>query len=515
VSRQTHLPQPIWPPRIDGEPEGLPRRLALLVAAAFFMENLDGTIISTAAPRMAHSLGVQPVDLNIAITAFLLTLAVLVPGSGWLADRFGSRRVFVAAIAVFTLASAGCAASMNLEQLTVMRVLQGAGGAMMVPVGRLVVLRATAKHDLIRAISYLTWPGLVAPVMAPAIGGAIVTYASWRWIFLLNVPLGLVALLFARRIVPDVRAPARVPLDWVGFLLCAGGIAALVVAMERIGVGHVVWGPVLLGLAGSVVLLGLSVRHLLRTPTPLLNLRICRLPTFRVMASGGSVGRLVVSAVPFLATLTFQVGFGWSPLRSGLLVISLFVGNLLIKPATTPLLHRFGFRPMLLVSTVGVIVSLLLCALLRPGTQTALIAAVLVIHGIFRSTSFAAYNSIAYAEVGDREMNDANTLATTLQQLATGLGVAITALVLRAAADLLAVGGATADTAADRWLGLRSVASGGTLDYSLAFVLLALIMVPCLVEALRLPRTAGHQITGTRAPRPVPSRRSDVDSQDE
>ncbi len=462
------------------EPGGLPRGLALLVAAAFFMENLDGTIISTAAPRMAGSFGVAPVQLNIAITAFLLTLAVLVPGSGWLADRFGSRRVFVAAIAVFTLASAGCALSQDLTQLTAMRVLQGAGGAMMVPVGRLVVLRVTAKHDVIRAISYLTWPGLVAPVLAPAIGGAIVTYASWRWIFLINVPLGVVALLFARRMVPDVRA-ARIPLDRVGFLGAAGAIAALVMAMERVGTGAVDWYPVLAGLALSGLLLAGTVRHLLRTgdnrTPPLLNLRILRLPTFRVMAGGGSIGRLVVSAVPFLATLTFQVGFGWSPLRSGVLVISLFVGNLLIKPATTPLLHRFGFQRVLLVSTIGVILSLLLCALVEPATPVSVIAGILMIHGVFRSSSFAAYNSIAFAEVSDSRLNDANTLATTLQQLSAGLGVAVAALVLRAA---------------------HEIGPGGAADYRWAFGLLAVIMLPALVEAVRLPRTAGDQITGSR-----------------
>jgi MFS family permease len=474
-----------------GEPgapaaDGLPRRLALLVAGAFFMENLDGTIISTAAPRIATSLHVAPVEINIAITAYLLAMAVLVPGSGWLADRYGSRRVFVAAVALFTLASAGCAASFSLRELVAMRVLQGMGGAMMVPVGRLVVLRATAKPDIIRAISYLTWPGLVAPVFAPVVGGLIVSHASWRWIFLLNVPLGLVALALAPRLVPEVRLRTT-GFDWTGFALSAGAIAALVVAMEQVGVGPIRWPEVGLGLALAAILLALAVRHLLRAARPLLNLAILRLATLRVMAAGGSMSRAVISAVPLLATLMFQVGFGWTPVRSGLLVISLFVGNLAIKPVTTPLLHRFGFRAVLVAAVVGLVLSLLLCALIRPSTPLVVIALVLMVHGVFRSSSFAGYNSIAYADVGDRDLNDANTLVTTLQQLATGLGVALTALAIRAGAGLLGLAG--------RRSAASGAAPGGWSEYQVAFLLLAVLMACCLVGILRLPRTAGHQIT--------------------
>ena len=216
---------------------GVHRGLALLVAGAFFMEILDGTVIAPAAPHIAADFGVPAVAINVAITAYVLTLAVLIPISGWLADRFGARRVFMTAIAIFTVASVGCAAAVNLPMLVATRVLQGVGGAMMVPVGRLVVLRTTAKPDLVRAIAYLTWPALLAPVLAPALGGVLSTYASWRWIFVINVPLGVAGLLLARRLVPDVRADEPPPLDWRGFALTALGVAALVVGLEDIGGG--------------------------------------------------------------------------------------------------------------------------------------------------------------------------------------------------------------------------------------------------------------------------------------
>jgi MFS family permease len=227
------------------------RGLAVLVAGAFFMEILDGTVISTAAPPMAASFGVRSLDINVTITAYLLTLAVFIPVSGWLADRFGGRTVFAGAIAVFTIASASCAASTSLSELTMMRVVQGIGGAMMVPVGRLIVLRATSKADLIQAIAYLTWPALLAPVAAPAIGGALATYASWRWIFLLNVPLGATALLCALRMVPNSRTDTSRALDWWGFVLVSGGLAALLSGLELVTSARVPWAEVLAGVAAG------------------------------------------------------------------------------------------------------------------------------------------------------------------------------------------------------------------------------------------------------------------------
>ncbi|HEY5049816.1 MAG TPA: MFS transporter, partial [Acidothermaceae bacterium] len=290
------------------------RGVALLVAGAFFMENLDGTIIATAAPRMADSLGVRPVDLNVVITAYLLTLSVFIPVSGWLADRFGARTIFGTAIAVFTVASGLCAISTSLGELTGVRVLQGIGGAMMVPVGRLVVLRKTTRAELIDAFAYLTWPALAAPVIAPALGGLLTTYASWRWIFVINLPLGVAALLVTTRIVSNEPHVDQTPMDWQGFALTGVGLATLVTSLELVAARRVEWFYV--GTAGAVAIItiALAVRHLRRTEHPLVELASLRIPTFRVTALGGSLFRLAIGAVPFLLPLMFQDAFGWSPL---------------------------------------------------------------------------------------------------------------------------------------------------------------------------------------------------------
>lgn len=459
------------------------RALALLVAGAFFLENLDGTVLSTAAPRIADTFGVAAVEVNVAMTAYLLALAVLIPASGWAADRFGSRRVFFTAIATFTVASAACAASDSLWELSATRVLQGVGGAMMVPVGRLVVLRVTAKADLITAIAYLTWPALVAPVLGPAVGGLLTTYASWRWIFLINVPLGLVALALVPRLVPDIFGARRTRLDLGGFLLVGLGLGLAVAGLEVLGL-HAPDGRVVGGCCGAgAVLLGLGVRHLLRRSDPLVDLRILRVRTFRASSVSGSAGRLVVSAVPFLLTLTFQVGWGWTPVRAGVVVAALFFGNLGIKPLTTPMLHRFGFRPVLVASGVGCGLTLLVSALLGPASPVGLVVVVLVISGICRSVLFTAYNSLAFADVPSADMTHANTLAATLQQLSIGLGLTVTALALRLAQPL------------SRALGITGPAG----PYRVAFVLMALILVAPVIQSARLPRQAGSAVTTARA----------------
>ena len=459
----------------------LNRPLALLVAGTFFMENLDGTIIATAAPAIAADLGVAPVDVNLAMTAYLVTIAVGIPVSGWLTDRFGGRRVLVAAIAVFTVASLLCALSVNLPMLVAMRVLQGAGGALMVPVGRLVVLRATAKRDLLDAVAYLTWPALVAPVIAPALGGWIITVTTWHWIFLINLPLGVVALVVAARIVPALEEePSVPPLDWLGFSLCAGTLAALLIGLELLGPQYAA-GPLAptATLAGAGLLGVLTAAWLRRTAHPLLRFGALRLQSFRVSNVGGGVYRMVICAVPFLLPLMFQVGFGWSPVRAGLLVLLLFLGNVLIKPATSPLIRTFGFRSVLIGSVIGGLATFAAIATLRADTPLVLTGAVLVLSGIFRSIGFSAYNSLQFADLDTADMTDANTLASTLQQVAVGLGVAVGAVILRAVD--LAAGPAT----------LAPVT-----PYALAFVVLAVLMLHPLIEALALHRAAGNEVAG-------------------
>jgi EmrB/QacA subfamily drug resistance transporter len=452
------------------------RGLALLVAGAFFMENLDGTIIATAAPRMADSLGVDAIDLNATITVYLLTLAVFIPVSGWLADRFGGRIVFCGAIAVFTLASALCALSTTLPELTAMRVLQGLGGAMMVPVGRMLVLNATSKPDLMAAIAYLTWPALAAPVIAPVLGGLLVTYASWRWIFVVNLPLGLIAFLVALRRVPDVRHDRPAPLDWWGFALTAAGLGATVFGLELLTGAQVDWLLFTASTTSGAVLLGIAVHHLRRSTHPLIDLRVLRLPTFRVTSVGGSLFRLAIGALPFLLPLMFQESFGWSPLKAGLLVIAVFVGNLGIKPMATRLMRRFGFRPVLVAANAGSGLTILLCAFVTARTPVVLIVVLLVTSGALRSIGFTAYNTIAFADIPAAGMTNANTLAAAVQQLTMGLGVAAGSLALR-------VGASLSDDATSRTA------------FGVAFGLMAVLTFIAAAESLRLDRRAGWAVS--------------------
>jgi EmrB/QacA subfamily drug resistance transporter len=444
-----------------------PRKVALLVAGAFFMEILDASILTPAIPAIAGQFGVEAVDVNVAITAYLVTVAVLIPASGWMADRFGIRRVFIAAIAVFTLASVGCALSVSLPMLVGMRIAQGVGGAMMVPVGRLAVLRFSGKADLVRAIAVLTWPALAAPVLAPVLGGAIATVGSWRWIFLVNIPLGIIGFGLALKLIRGEPAPGRIPLDWPGIVALGGGIAAALIALEHIRVSGTDWLLVGVCGAGAVVLLAAAVWHLLRTTTPLVKLRVLRVRTLRITVSAGSLYRLVITAVPFLLPLQFQLQFGWTPFAAGLMVAALFAGNLTIKPVTTPLMRRFGIRTVLLVNGAASVGCFGLLAALRPGMPVVLIAAVLYLSGALRSIGFTAYNSLAFSDVEGDELTHANTLNASVQELAAGLGIALAALLL-----------------------------SQLTSYALTFLVLGALMAITLVESLRLPGDAGSHVSG-------------------
>jgi EmrB/QacA subfamily drug resistance transporter len=453
------------------------RGLALLVAGAYFMEILDATVIAPAAPHIAADLGVPAVGVNVAITAYVLTLAVLIPISGWLTERFGARRVFMAAVAIFTLASAGCAAAVSLPMLVATRVLQGVGGAMMVPVGRLMVIRTTAKTDLVKAIAYLTWPALVAPLLAPALGGVLSTYASWRLIFLINLPLGLAALVVARRLVPDMRADNPGRLDWRGFLLAAAGLATLVVGMEAVAAPHPDWPFAIVSLLIAVSLLCTTVGYLLRTDRPLVQLRDLRIRTYRATALGGSVFRAVITAIPFLLPLYFQLGFGWNAAHAGLIVIALFAGNIGIKPVTTPLMRRFGIRLVMLGAVLASAACLVGMAFLRATTPLPVLLVLLVLSGTFRSIGFTAYNTVAFADVPPDRMTSANTLMSAVQELGAGLGVAVAAVLVQVGA---AVG----------------IFAGSGSAFRFAFVVLAVLLAGPAAEALALPRTAGNVVAG-------------------
>ncbi len=407
--------------------------IALLVAGAMFMEQLDGTVIATALPRMAMSFGTAAVDLNIGMSAYLLTVAVFIPASGWITDRFGARVVFACAIATFTIASVLCAASDSLWEFTAARVLQGIGGAMMVPVGRLIVLRNTEKEHLIRAIAFLTWPALTAPVVGPPLGGLITTYSSWHWIFLINVPLGLIGLALALVLIPNAREPRRGAFDWSGFLLTGLASFALMYSLETIGRSRTDWritGPLL---AVSLCCGVYAVRHALRVAHPLLDLAPFRVPSFAVTVSGGLLFRAAISAAPFLLPLMFQLGFGLDPLTSGLLLLAVFAGNLGMKPATSPVLGRFGFRRTLIWNGVLAIATIMACGLLTPLTPWAIVVAILFLSGLTRSMEFTTINALSFSDLSKSAMSGANTLFSMLQQMGNALGIAGGAIMLRVA----------------------------------------------------------------------------------
>jgi EmrB/QacA subfamily drug resistance transporter len=408
--------------------------IALLVAGAFFMEQLDGTVIATALPQMAQSFGVAPVDLNIGMSAYLLTVAVFIPASGWVTDRFGARTVFAAAIVTFTAASVLCAASPTLWTFTAARVLQGIGGAMMVPVGRLIVLRNTEKQHFVRMIAYLTWPALAAPVVGPPLGGLITQVSSWPWIFLLNVPLGVAALALALVLIPNAKDGRDGGFDWTGFALTGFASFSLMYSLEAIGHGAVNWlvtAPlVAAGFAAAIY----AVRHALRAAHPLLDLSAFKVPSYAVTVSGGVLFRLAIGAVPFLLPLMFQVGFGLSPLDAGLLVLAVFAGNIGMKPGTSFVLGRFGFRNTLIWNGWLGIATVFACGLLTAQTPVAVTVAVLFANGLTRSMEFTTINAVSFCDVDSARMSGANTLFSMVQQMGNALGVAGAAVLLRAAA---------------------------------------------------------------------------------
>ncbi|SAL42760.1 MFS transporter [Caballeronia telluris] len=457
--------------------------IVALVAATFFMENLDGTIIATALPQMARSFGVHPADMSLGITSYLLTLAVFIPISGWAADRFGLRTVFGSAIAVFTAASVLCATTGTLHSFAAARVLQGIGGAMMVPVGRLAVLRATPKDGLMRAIAIITWPGLVAPVIGPPLGGFITTYSSWRWIFYLNLPLGLIGLFVALRYLDNTRENAGRRFDLPGFALCGLACTTLLYAMELIGRNDTPWTQTSVLVAVGAVSGVAAWLHLRRAKEPVVELSALKVKTFAVAMGGGSLFRISISAVPFLLPLMFQVGFGMDAFASGLLTLAVFAGNLSMKLVTTPVMRRFGFRSVLIVNGTLAALSLAAMSLLSPSTPKSVIVVVLFLSGLARSLQFTALNTLSFADVPKAQMSGASALSSTLFQMTMGIGVAAGAIALRIA----------------QWLHGHDSQSVTPADFSVAFLIVAVIGLVGIADLFGLARDAGAVVSGHRA----------------
>ncbi|MGA3309746.1 MAG: DHA2 family efflux MFS transporter permease subunit [Xanthobacteraceae bacterium] len=456
------------------------RVVPLIVAVALFMENMDSTVISTSLPAIARALGTNPLALKLAVTSYLLALAIFIPASGWTADRFGARNVFRIAIGVFVLGSIGCALSRSLEEFVLARIIQGMGGAMMTPVGRLILVRSIDKRLLVNAMSLVTIPALVGPICGPPLGGFITTYASWHWIFLINVPIGLLGMVLATRYMPDVRAERPAPFDYVGFVLSGLGIGGLAFGLSVMGLEFLPAGVVaaLLGVgAASAAAYVVYARH---KAAPILDLRLLKLPTFRASIFGGFMFRLGIGALPFLLPLLLQIGFDLTPFQSGLITFTGALGSMFMKAAVARVLRRFGYRPVLVYNSLISGAFLAACASFVPGMPFAAMIAILLTGGFFRSLQFTAINTLAYAEIEPPLMSRATTLVSVAQQLALSTGVAVGALVVEIT------------------LRLKHESAMGAMDFPPAFLVIGALSASAALIFARLAPDAGAELAGRK-----------------
>lgn len=454
-------------------------RVSLVVAIAFFMQFLDTTAVNTAIPAMADAFGTDVVHLSTGVTSYLMALAIFIPVSGWIADRFGTRRVFCAAIAFFIFASVLCGTSQSLLQFVLYRIMQGMAGAMMVPVGRLAVLKVTPKDELAAAMNYITVPALVAPVVGPLVGGYLTTFWSWRWIFYLNVPISIVCILLAWHYIPIEEKPAvKKPFDWLGFVLSGVAVAGFMYGVEMFSKADVSYLFSTSVVIASLLVLFLNVWYAGRIAAPLIDYSIMRVRTYSITIWVGSVSRIVIGAFPYLVPLMFQEGFGLSPFESGLLFLSTMVGNLSMKSATVWIIRRFRFRSILLVNGFLVALFTFFTALFLPDTPVWIIVVTLFCSGLVRSMQFSSLTTLAFADIAERKMTSANTLYSTIQQMSTGMGIAVGAVALRFA----------------------NMIDGGTPghytvpDFRLAFIFIAVIGFLHLVGYTFLRPTAGNAV---------------------
>ncbi len=463
-----------------------PKLVPAIVAAAFFMQNLDGSVITTAIPSMARSMGVAPTDLSVGITAYILSMAAFVPVSGWLADRLGTRTVFASAVTIFTIASFLCGQANSLLAFTFARVLQGFGGAMMMPVGRLIVLRSTPNSDLLRAISVITWPGLIGPVIGPLIGGAIATYTDWRWIFYINIPLGLTGFWLIWTFVPNHTSGVRHAFDSKGFVLVGVALVALLHGLDVLS-----RSPSQIALTAVFLVVGfgfggLAVHHLRRHKPPLIDLSPLSIRTFAISSVGTSTAfRAAIAATPFLLPLFFQIGMGLNAAASGALIMAYFAGNLGMKAVTTPIIKRFRFRPVLVANGLIAGISILLCGFFSAETPSLVIVAVLLVAGLSRSMQFTSFTTLAFADVPDRQRGAATTVSSMMQQISMCLGTAGAALVL---------------SLAQTFHGTPTLSLA---DFRIAFVVAGLSAIVAAMGCLALKSDDGAEISGhNRAYRP-------------
>ena len=450
--------------------------IPFIVGCALFMQMLDSTVVATALPAMAESLGTTPVRLNVAITSYLLAVAVFVPISGWAADRFGARKVFVSAIGLFMASSLACALSHSIAQLLIARVAQGIAGAMMVPVGRIILLRIVPKQDLLKAMTFLSMPALLGPMIGPPLGGFLVTYASWHWIFLINLPIGLLGIVMVRRYIGEFRDDTTPSLDWTGFLLSSVCLASLVISFEAIGHQSLPI-PAILGLtATGLVCAFLYHAHARRQPRPILDLTLMKNRTFAISVLGGNLCRFAVGGVPFLLAMLLQVGFGLTPLAAGLITFASAVGSLLMKFVAQPILQKLGFRHVLIVNAALTGIFVIACALFTPLTPGWAMIFILLLGGFFRSLQFTAINTLTFADISAEKMSSASSFSAMAQQLGISLGVAVAATALHLSTMV------------------RGADSLETIDVQVGFLVIGLLCMLSIISFRKLRPEDGAQL---------------------
>jgi EmrB/QacA subfamily drug resistance transporter len=468
------------------------RIVPLIVAVALFMENMDSTVIATSLPAIAADIGTEPLALKLAITSYLLSLAVFLPVSGWTADRFGARTVFRGAIAVFMLGSIGCALSGSLTQFVLARMVEGMGGAMMTPVARLILVRSIDRRDLVNAMIWVTLPALIGPLIGPPLGGFITTFISWHWIFLINIPIGVLGIVLATLFIEDVRAETPDPFDPLGMVLAGIGIGGLAFGGSVLGLNFLpVWIVIALIVTGAASTFA-YVLHARRAPFPILDLKLLEIPTIRAAVVGGFIYRSGIGAMPFLLPLLLQLGFHMSAFQSGLITISNVVGAMGMKTVIPFILRRYGFRHALALNAVFSSALVGLCSTFTPGVPIAWIVGVLVIGGFFRSFEYTSLNTIAYADVDNRRMSRATSLVAVGQQLSISVGVGV---------------GAGLVEATVRLRGHETITAA---DFQPAWIICALISATAGIAFWRLPTDAGAAVARrTTGPTPGPTEATD------
>lgn len=454
--------------------------VSLIVAIAFFMQNLDTTAVNTAIPAMARSFNTDVIHLSAGVTSYLIALAIFIPVSGWIADRFGTRKVFCCAIVFFILASTLCGFSQSLTQFIIFRVMQGMAGAMMTPVGRLAVLKVTPKENLVTAMAYITWPALVAPILGPLVGGYLTTYWSWNWIFFLNIPISIVCVFLAWHYIPNEKDENKLKyrFDFVGFVLSGLALAGFMFGVELLSRKEVPYYVSVIIIIVSLGLLAFNIRYSRHISNPLIDYSVIRIPTYKVTIFTGSLSRMVIGVTPYLVPLMFQEGFGLNPFESGTLFLATMAGNLAMKPATIWVMRHYNFRTVLIVNGFLVALFTFFTALLLPQTSTILIVVVMFLSGMFRSMQFSAITTLAFADIPQPQMTTANTLYSTVQQMSTGMGIAMGAVFLRFSSMINGESGAKYSVS----------------DFHLSFIFVAILGIISLYGYTKLTPDAGDAV---------------------